>query len=80
MALWTCVTCGVTYALSTPREMTAEKSKHGEDKCGKKTSQQRVSINTLNLIQKEKVRSETFAETLERIVVEAFEKRKERGD
>jgi hypothetical protein len=66
---WKCMTCGLSYHLA-PELMAKEKTYHGPETCGKATIQQRISINTINIVNREKVIGEVFAETLERIVVE----------
>ena len=64
---WTCKVCGSEYSL-TEDILEREKKFHGIEVCGVSTTQQRVSINTVNIVRREGVRGETFAETLERLV------------
>ena len=72
---WTCEVCGNSYGL-TPTLLEREKKYHGEDLCGTKTTMQRVTINTVNAVQKEKIRGESFADANERLIMEGLECRK----
>ena len=69
MTEWTCEVCGNGYSLM-PDLLKKEKAYHGVEKCGMSTTQQRVTINTVNLVRKGSIRGESFAEALDRMLRE----------